>query len=79
MQQRYSMYTKEEKPHDRKTSHKLEQVNLHYYRNMQFSTRLLYTYTPYVSYFCLSISLLSFLSLLPTLFYHLIRILYFTS
>jgi len=45
------MYTKEEKPHDRTTFQKLEQVDLHYYRNIQFSMKLLYTYTPYASYF----------------------------
>jgi len=51
IQQRYSIYTKEEKPYDKTTSHKLGDVDLHYYRNIQFSTRLLYTYTPYISNF----------------------------
>ena len=50
-QQGYSIYTKVEKLHDKTTSHKLEEVDLHYYRNIQFSVRLLYTYTPYIAYF----------------------------
>jgi len=51
IQQRYSTYTKEVKPHDKTTSHKLEEVDLHYYHNIQFSARLLYTYTPYIPNF----------------------------
>jgi len=42
----HKKYTKEEKPHDKTTSNKLREVDLHYYCNIQLSTRLLYTYTP---------------------------------
>lgn len=45
-------YTKQKKKsHDKTTSNKLGEVDLHYYYNIQSSTRLLYTYTPYISNF----------------------------
>jgi hypothetical protein len=37
------------KNHDKTTSNELGEVDLHYYCNVQSSTRLLYTYTPYIS------------------------------
>jgi hypothetical protein len=48
---RCALYTKEEKPHDKTTSHKLGEVDLHSYSNIQFSPWLLYTHTHYTSYF----------------------------
>jgi len=51
IQQSYSIYTKDEKLHDKTNSHKLGDVDLHYYHNIQFYTRFLYTYTPYISNF----------------------------
>jgi hypothetical protein len=51
----YSIYTKEEKPHEKTTSHKPGEIYLHYYCNIQFCTRLLYTYTTYISKFYLPI------------------------
>ena len=59
IQQRYSMYTKEENPDDRTTFHKLEQVDIHYYRNTVFYQIALYIYSLRIT-FCLSISLLFF-------------------
>ena len=75
IQLRHSIYTKEEKPHDKTTSNKLGEVVLRYHRNIQFSTRFLYTHTSYMLNF-ISIYLLS---LPPLLSYNWIHILYFTS
>jgi hypothetical protein len=45
---RYLIYTKEEKPHDKTTSHKLGEVVVHCYATYSFVTSLLYKYTLYI-------------------------------
>jgi hypothetical protein len=62
IKQRYSIYTKVEKLHDKTTSHKLEKVDLHYHRTIEFSMRLLYTYTPLHITFCLPIPFFVFIT-----------------